>query len=148
MTVTVATSVTWAIAAVSLLKAIDCELEFANQPMDNAGVMKHFQEVAWLFREKGFATAISSFYTDLSGGYSETTMVGGFGSDLWGGFEWGVPPWGGIQRPKPIRCIVTRDQSRGSLLSIRIKVRNAYAQWSLNGVSVQYDFTSERMVRD
>lgn len=75
--------INWTNGPCTILKAIDCELEFTNQPLDNAGLMKHFQEVAWLFRDKNFNNASSSFYTDLSGGYSNTEIRGTFGSDLW-----------------------------------------------------------------
>jgi len=131
----------------TILKAIDCELEFTNQSDDNAGVMKHFQEIAWLFRDKSFNNGTTSFYTDISGGYSETEIAGSFGADLWGGFTWGSVPWGGIQRPSPIRVFIPREKSRGSLLSIKLKIRNAYAKWSLNGCSMQFEYVSERMTR-
>jgi hypothetical protein len=131
----------------TILKAIECELEFSNQPEDNAGVMKHFQEIAWLFRDKSFNNGTTSFYTDISGGYSETEIAGSFGADLWGGFTWGSVPWGGIQRPSPIRVFIPREKSRGSLLSIKLKIRNAYAKWSLNGCSMQFEYVSERMTR-
>lgn len=147
-TLTVDTTVSWANSSASILKAIDCQIEFSNQPLENAGMMKQFQETALLFREKGFATGSLSYYTDLSGGYEETTINGLFGSNLWGGFPWGTLPWGGIQRPSPIRVIVPRDKSRGSLLSIKLTIKNAYALWSLNGISIQYDFVSERMTRE
>ena len=131
----------------TILKAIECELEFTNQPEDNAGVMKHFQEIAWLFRDKSFNNGTTSFYTDISGGYSDTEIAGSFGADLWGGFTWGSVPWGGIQRPSPIRVFIPREKSRGSLLSIKLKIRNAYAKWSLNGCSMQFEYVSERMTR-
>jgi hypothetical protein len=147
-TVTTDTSVSFSIATASILKAIDCEIEFTNASMENPGVMKRFNEVAWLFREKSFSQATAAYYTDLSGGYENTTLEGSFGADLWGAFTWGSVPWGGIQRPKPIRCFVPREKSRGSLLSVKLNVKNAYAKWSLNGVSIQYDYVSERMTRE
>lgn len=147
-TLTVSDTVSWTVAAASILKAIPCEVEFTNLTSDNAGTSKHYQEIAWLFREKSFDTATTSFYTDLSGGYSDTTINGTFGSDAWGGFAWGSIPWGGILRPKPIRVFVPREKSRGSLLSVRLKVQNAYAKWSLNGMSVQFEFVSEKMTRE
>lgn len=145
--VTVASDPGLSVAACSILKAIECEIEFTNEDMDNPGVMKHFQEVAWLFREKLFKNGLSSFYTDLSGGYENTTINGVYGGDQWGNFTWGNVPWGGILRPSPIRVFVPREKSRGSLLSIRLKITNAYAKWSLNGVSIQWDYVSERMTR-
>lgn len=147
-TLTMTSTIAWSVAAASILKAIPCELEFINMAADNAGSSKHFQEIAWLFREKSFSTALTSFYTDLSGGYSDTTMTGTYGTNVWGSFTWGLIPWGGISRPKPIRVFVAREKSRGSLLSVRLKVNNAYSRWSLNGLSLQFDFVSERMTRE
>jgi hypothetical protein len=146
--VTVHTTIAWSVAAVTLIKAIDCELEFTNISSDNPGTMKHYQEVAFLFRDRNFNTATSSFFTDLSGGYEALMIEGSFGSGTWGAFPWGSAPWGGIQRPKPTRVFVPREKSRGSLISVKLNVRNAYAQWSLNGISLQFAFVSERMVRE
>lgn len=147
-TCTVHVEITWDIASCTILKAIDCELEFTNITGDNPGLMKHYQELAWLFRERNFHEAITSFYTDLSGGYQDTLVSGSFGSGVWGGFAWGLSPWGGLQRPKPTRVFVPREKSRGSLLSVRLKVKNAYAQWSVNGASLQFEMISERMDRE
>lgn len=147
-TVTVTNTKTWTIGAVSIIKAIDCQLEFTNITNDNPGVMKLYQEIAWLFREKGFSTATTSFYTDLSGGYEGTTIYGDYGSGSWGGFPWGTIPWGGLLRPKPIRVFVMREKSRGSLLSVRLQVKNAFSAWAINGLSVQFDYVSERMTRE
>jgi hypothetical protein len=147
-TLTVHTEIDWDIAACSIIKGIECEIEFTNLTNDNAGVMKHFQEMAWLFRERSFNSATVSFYTDLSAGYEDLTINGSFGSGSWGAFPWGMVPWGGVQRPKPTRLHIPREKSRGSLLSIKFKCRNAFAQWSINGFSLQFEFVSERMVRD
>jgi len=146
-TLTMSSSITWDITTCTVLKAIDCELEFTNLTNDNAGIMKHFQEIAWLFRDKTFNNGLTSFYTDISGGYESTTINGDYGSNLWGGFPWGSIPWGGIIRPKPIRVFVIREKSRGSLLSVKLSIKNAYAKWSLNGMSVQFEFVSERSER-
>lgn len=147
-TVTVSNLKTWTVGAVTIIKAIDCELEFTNITNDNPGVMKIYQEVAWLFREKNFATGTTSFYTDLSGGYDDTTITGDYGTGSWGGFPWGTIPWGGVLRPKPIRVFVMREKSRGSLLSVRLKIKNAFAAWAMNGLSVQFEYVSERMTRE
>lgn len=144
-TVTVNDTRTWAVASVTVLKVINCELEYTAQHFKNPGVMKHFQECALLFRESSFLTGSLSFFTDLSGGYVGTTINGSFGSNLWGLFAWGSGAWGGVSRPKPIRVFVVREKSRGSLLSVKLGISNAYAKWSLNGCSLQYEWVSERV---
>jgi hypothetical protein len=143
-TVTVSDVRTWPAGAITVYKGIVSEIEYTAQHCDNPSVMKHWQEVAMLFRETNFISGIISFYTDLSSGYSNTSFAGNFGSGAWGLFSWGTIPWGGIQRPKPIRVFVTREKSRGSILSVKITIINSYSKWSLNGISIQYDWVSER----
>lgn len=146
-TVTVNDLKTWAVASVTIYKSIPVVIEYAVQDFKNPGVMKHFQECQILFRNAQFLTGNISFYTDLSGGYSSTVFEGSYGSDLWGLFVWGTGTWGGLARPKPIRAFVPREKSRGTLLSTRLTIDNAYSKWSLNGVSLYYDWVSERTSR-
>lgn len=138
---------TWPEGPVIVYKVIDCELEYTAQHFKNPGVMKHFQEVALLFRESNFINGTISFFTDLSGGYSNTIFTGNFGGDFWGLFKWGSIPWGGASRPKPIRSFIPREKSRGSIISVKMKIANAYSKWSLNGISIQFDWVSERTSR-
>lgn len=144
-TITLNDSKTWAAGSVQVFKAIDCQLEFINQSCDNPGIDKHFQEVAFLFREQQFNLATVSFYTDLSGGYESNEILGNYGGGTWGSFAWGEIPWGGIQRPKPIRIFVPMEKSRGTLLSIKFSHMVGFGRWSLNGYSLHYDFISERL---
>lgn len=145
--VTVNDTKTWSAGSITVLKSINCEIEYTAQHFNNPGVMKHFQEAAILFRESNFVSGLLSFFTDISGGYSGTTISGNFGSDLWGLFVWGAGAWGGVSRPKPIRVFVIREKSRGSVLSVKLKISNGYAKWSLNGLSLQYEWVSERVSR-
>lgn len=135
----------WTIGSVTALKSIFCQIEWVNQTGGNPGVEKLFQEVAILFRENQFTTATVGFFTDLLGGYLNSTIFGSYGGNLWGGFSWGSVPWGGLIRPKPIRVFVPRDKSRGSLLSIRFTHQVGYGKFSLNGFTLQYEVVSERM---
>jgi hypothetical protein len=146
-TVIVNDDIAWTIGAITVLQHIECELEYVAQHMKNPGVMKHFQEVAMLYRDTNFVEGTISFYTDLSGGYSNTAFAGAFGGQGWGSFGWGVPAWGALQRPKPIRSFVPREKSRGTLLSCKIRMAEAYSKWSINGLSLQFDFVSERTTR-
>lgn len=146
-TVVVEGTKTWPVGSITVYKGIQCVLEYAAQPDKNPGVEKHFQEVAVLFRKNNFITGTLSFYTDMSGGYSNTTIYGSFGTGSWGLFRWAIISWGGIIRPKPVRVFVTREKSRGTLLSIKITIANAYSEWSINGVSQLYEFISERTSR-
>lgn len=146
-TVTVNDIRTWTPGSITVNKVITCVIEYTSQHFNNPGVMKHFQEVALLFRETNFIDGVISFFTDLSGGYENTTFYGNYGGALWGLFLWGSIPWGGAIRPKPIRVFVPREKSRGSLLSPKMTIANGYAKWALNGLSIQYEWVSERTSR-
>lgn len=146
-TVIVNNEKTWPVGAITVLKVITCEVEYAVQHGDNPAVMKHFQEADLLMRDKSFLTGTLSFYTDISGGYSNTTINGTFGSELWGLFGWGSGPWGGVTRPKPIKVYIPREKSRGTLISVKFKVANAYSKWAMNGINIHFDWVSERTSR-
>lgn len=133
--------------SIKVYKAINTQVEWVNQSCGNPGVDKHFQELSLLFREQNFNRATVSFYTDISGGYSNSTILGNYGGGLWGSAPWGALPWGGIIRPKPIRVFVPREKSRGSIISIRFSHRVGFGSFSINGTSLQYEFVSERMNR-
>lgn len=147
-TIEVNDSKTWALSSVTVYKGIDCEVEWVNQTGDNPGIEKHFQELQLLFREQQFNYADVGFYTDVSGGYEEVQITGSYGGGLWGLFNWGEIPWGGLQRPKPIRMFIPREKSRGTLMSIKFGCRVAYSKWSLNGFTIFYDYVSERNNQD
>lgn len=138
---------TWTPGSITVNKVIESVIEFTAEDGKNPGVMKHFQEASLFFRESNFVSGDLSFFTDLSGGYSNTVIRGSFGSDFWGLFNWGEIPWGGASRPKPIRCFVTREKSRGSIISVKLTIANAYSKWSLNGIKIDYEWVSERTTR-
>lgn len=144
--VTVNDTNTWS-GAITIFKAIQCRIEWSNQTCGNPGIDKHFQELALLFRVQNFNLASVSFYTDISGGYSNSTITGNYGGNLWGAGAWGALPWSGIIRPRPVRVFINREKSRGTLLSIRFNHRVGFGAFSLNGYSLQYAFVSERMNR-
>ena len=147
LTITVNDTKVWPVAPITVYKNIKCEVEYIAQHFDNPAVMKHFQEVELLFRTTDFLNGTVSFFTDLSGGYTPTTFFGSYGGSAWGLFAWGSTFWGGAQRPKPIRIFVSREKSRGSVLSVKVTMANAYSKWALNGISVGYEWVSERTTR-
>jgi hypothetical protein len=137
----------WTVGAVKVNKAITCTIEWANQTFGNPGVDKLFQETTVLFKSQSFISSQIGFYTDMSGGYAYSTLMGSFGYGAWGLSPWGSDLWGGISRPKPLRVFVPREKSRGSLLSIRFVNRQAYSSFALQGASFQFEFVSERLNR-
>ncbi len=143
--VVVDSSQTWTIATITILSGIDCYIEWAPQFCDNSGLEKAFESVITMFKQASFSTATMDFYTDLNGGWQQITITSTGASSEWGLFAWGEVPWGGLARPRPVRVSVPRNKSRGQLLGIRFSCRSAYAMFSIEGLSLQFDSVSERL---
>lgn len=143
-TVTVADTYSWATAAVTIYKAIDCQLEWAPTYCDNGGIEKKFNEIQLMFKRNQFRDATADFYTDVNGGFESIEVDGQYGGGLWGLFAWGEIPWGGDFKASPVRVSIPRSRSRGQLLAVRFSCRMAYSQIVLEGYSLQFDFVSAR----
>lgn len=146
-TVTVYDEKVWTVGDVIINKAIDCKVEWVNQHCGNPGVDKMFQEVAFMFKKQSFVKSLVGFYTDMSGGYQYTNLTGMYGTGVWGASPWGTDLWGGVTRPKPLRVLIPREKSRGTLLVMRYENRFAYSEFIIQGLSLQFDFTTDRLNR-
>lgn len=136
--VTVADNISgWSVAAASVLKAYESLAEWAPVTAGNPGVMKQWPEVAFLFRSARFNTAYAGFATDASGSFEEVAMSGNR-VGLWGLFPWGEAAWGAMPSSIPIRVECPLDKQRGSLIRVRFRIRQGYAFWKLNGISIPY----------
>ena len=133
-------------SSVTIYEAIDSLIEWVPQTGGNPGITKHYRELSFMFRVLFNGQCKIGFYSDASGGV-EDVMLDGTSSALWGLFQWGNAAWGGIQRPKPIRTLVPLEKSRCSQLSIRFSHSQAYSSYRLDGVSVLFDRTSERITK-
>jgi len=145
-TVTLHNIKTWSVGAVTIYRGINCQIEFAARHCQNPGVEKHFKETSLLFLKKSFITASVDFYTDNSGGYSLVSIDGNYSSGQWGSGGYGLEAWGGTARASTARVTIPRDKMRGTLLAIRFNQRVGYGEFQLEGLSLQYDFVSERVV--
>lgn len=145
-TVTVYDSRVWALSTVTVYKAINCIVEWVPQSSGNPGLLKHYREASLLFKNNYFPSATIGFYSDLSQSLEETSIEGTYGG-LWGLFAWGNASWGGVQRQKVIRTYVPLEKSRCSQLSIRFTHKVGYSMFRLDGVSLQLNAVSERMIR-
>jgi hypothetical protein len=143
-TVVVNDSLTWAVAAVTVLKGIDCNIEWSPQYCDNSGIQKAFAELIIMFKNERFKGATMDFYTDLNSGFETVAINGDYSGGDWGLFLWGSVPWGGVSKNKLLRCSVPRNKSRGQYLGVRFSCRMAYSQFSVEGLSLTFDYVSER----
>lgn len=145
-TVTVFTETPFTAGAASLYKAYEAIVEWAPQTGGNPGMLKHFQECSLLFKNNYFPKGKIGFYSELSGSLEETEITGTYGG-LWGLFAWGGTSWGGVQRPRAMRTLVPREKAWCDLLSVRFAHRMGFSQFQLQGVSIPFEFISERLTK-
>lgn len=144
-TVTVKDTLTsWTLGNIAILKGIESIVEYTPQTAKNPGALKQFRETALLFQVPFFNSLELSFNTDLSANEESLTLTGQYGA-LWGLFPWGSVPWGGISKPLSIRTYVPQQKQRCSLLNVKMRHKEAYAFYRLNGISYIHNGLSERV---
>lgn len=127
----------WTAASATVYKAYECELEYSAVTAGNPGSAKQWPEVAFLFRAARFVSATAGFATDASGSFEDVTILGSR-VGLWGLFPWGESQWGSSSTSIPIRTYIPLEKQRGSLLRVRLKIRQGYSAWKLNGFSLPF----------
>ena len=136
--ITINDEITFTVGASTVLKAINCDIEYIPQTIGTPGLNKQFSEIEVLFKQKYFYTGQFGFSTDVSPN-REYVDVNGIASEvLWGLFEWGSSPWGGYLYPSSIRTYVPSEKQRGGWLKIRIKINSGYNQVAINGYRLRY----------
>ena len=140
-TLTVVNSHTWSVAAASVLKGINVDVEWAPVYGETPGTLKQFSDFAMFFRRVNFNTALIGFATDISPAF-ESVEISGSSSGGWGLFGWGGLPWGGISVPRPIRTLVPLEKGRGTWLRVGFTHRQGYGDFMLLGFSLPYEDTN------
>lgn len=135
----------WTAAAATVLKSYTSTLEYAPVTGGNPGTLKQWPEIALLFRAARFNTATISFATDISGSFEDVTLTGNR-TGLWGLFPWGQSPWGSIGTSVPLRVYTPLEKQYGSLLRVKFTIRQGYAAWQLNGVSIPFRETASQVI--
>lgn len=144
-TLTLTGTLSWDLnASHSILKAIKCVIEWLPQSGKNPGMLKKFSEAVLLLKQNNFTTASIGFYSDISGSYEDITFPGV--PDLgWGLFSWGNALWGSVARTSPIRTYIPSEKQRCDLLSVRLKVSDAWARFQVQGISLVVKGISSRV---
>lgn len=146
-TVTLANSLTsWSAGAASILKAIDCLIEWLPNVAGNPGYLRQWSEAVMIFKQNIFNDANFGFYSEISSSIDYVPITG-VSTGGWGQFPWGQQPWGGIVRSKPFRTYVPREKQRCDLLSMQFQVRNVWAQFQVEGISCIMQTIGPRMTR-
>ena len=123
---------------------IDNYIQWSPIDAENAGILKQFSEISLFFRNAAFSEIDATFSTNVSLS-GQTVMIANLSSTGWGVQGWGQFAWGG--RPggqSVLRTYVPREKQRASWLLLSLRTKQAFAGFSLQGVSLVYNQMSSR----
>lgn len=127
-------------------KAIKVKIEWVPQHAGDPALLKQFNEAQLMFNTFSVRSAIIGFKSDVQDNVEEITLEGpGLGG--WGLFQWGEALWGGGDLKRGYRTYVPVGKQRSRLLFCRYRHINAYEQFQLAGLSVNYRPISVRVNR-
>ena len=128
---------TWAIASVSILKAINCVITFKQVFGDNPAFQRQFPEGIALFKETRFNNATLGFSTDFSQSLEQVSLLGTLLTG-WGLFGWGSGGWGGFEAPRGIRFLIPAEKQLGSYMIPTLTIKQAWSSWKFMGMAVSW----------
>lgn len=144
-TVTVEDVITgWTAGACSILRGIDCLMEWLPNTAGNPGYLRHWSEVALMLKQNLFNNADLNFYSEIDISI-DSVPIAGNPSIGWGQSGWGKAAWGGVVKSKPFRTLVPREKQRCDLLSIQFECRNSWGQFQIEGLSSIFMTIGSRM---
>lgn len=107
-------------------------------------MVKRFSEKTFFFDDANFRSILSRVETNFSRGFRNTTLEA-VSLGIWGGFSWGLQPWGGVPGgQQAIRTYFPRETARASWCCIRLELEEAFTGFTLEGVSVIFSMNSPR----
>lgn len=137
---------TWTISGlpVRCYKPITTIVKWAPQYAANPTMVKHFSDLLMQFRDATFNSIDLTFNSDLSG-YDETITMYPSVSGSWGYFPWGYPAWGGKDTfLQTMRTFIPINKSRARWINFEITHEQAYSNFAVAGVSMNYRDISVR----
>ena len=143
-TITVEDVLVWAAGAAIGYEPITKDVSWLPNSSDNPGILKHFSECTVIFSDASFNKVDIGFQTNLSDDFEFVTVSELIGLG-WGLFEWGNRPWGAPGgRPEPVRTYVPLEKQRCSWLNFRVRNNEVFSNFSLAGISAQFNRMSSR----
>lgn len=134
-TITINTDPGLTLAACTILKAIDAEIQWAPIVTGNAGVQKQFYSAKLIFKQQFNGDGNFTFESGFSA-TKDSVMIEGGDAGQWGLFNWGESPWGGDFTRKENRQWVPRSKQRASLIMVGFEHAWGYSPWELVGVTL------------
>lgn len=120
------------------------KIQWSPIDVENPGILKQFSEITLFFRNAAFREISAGFATNASTGTQIVPIINqGVGG--WGTFPWGEQPWGGlVGGQNALRTYVPRDKQRASWMTLYLQTNEAFAGFSLQGVSIMFNPMTSR----
>lgn len=133
----------WSAGDASIFEKIPAKIQWVLNAAGNPGILKHFQEATFFFKDAPFSTVKAGFQTDLED--SENSIDLESSGQGWGQFPWGLRPWGiPGGRALNIRTLIPLECQRASWINVSVENQEAFSNFSLAGVSIQFEPMSSR----
>lgn len=142
---------TWTTGVTNLIhyKALDVKVEWNSEFAGNPAGFKHFYEMSLLQKSSFLITSTFYFRNDINSAESFITIPSPTYSGNWGDFTWGEETWGGDPTSNtPVRLGVPRTHARCSQLRVRWEHKVAYSWFQVQGISLVFNPTSTRIMRN
>ncbi len=126
-------------AAATVYTPILNKVQWAPIDVENPAMLKQFSEVTFMFKNAAFQEIIAGFGSNISSGIFEVPCLNNTGNAQWGGFEWGLQPWGGVfGGANVLRTYVPQEKQMANWLTISLETNEAFTGFALQGLSLNY----------
>lgn len=134
--VAVSPALNFLVGPITVFKAIDCELVYQPQTMQDALGWKHLTNFTMMFENKAFTEAVVSFSSDLLPEFIEVPFNGD-GNGIFGHtVNFGSGFFGGGSHGAPFRTYFPRQVMRCRYLNIKFNHMVAREQWAIFGITI------------
>ena len=135
----------WATGAAVAFTPISCVLQTIQIDGDNAGTLKQFPEVSFIFSDANFTNMYAYFSSDQAPGQS-AQILSPQSQGSWGLFAWGGASWGGSASAVQarIRTLVPQQQQRANWIIIKLSLAQCFSSFGYSGLSLSMNEGSTR----
>jgi hypothetical protein len=134
-TITLNLALDWVVGAMTIFAAIESQIIYAPQTMQDPLGIKHLREATVMFENKAFTKAVLSFSTDLLPSYISVPFNGD-GNGIFGFSKFGGGFFGGGSNAAPFRTYVPRNCQRCRFIQLKFNHRIARENYSIFGMTL------------
>jgi hypothetical protein len=127
--------VAWSAGAAQYEPAIECTIQWKPAAAGDPTEAKQYAEGQIIFRQATFTECTLSFLTDIDPSFESVTITG-VNPGLFGLFQWGKAPWGGVSRSKTLRFLIPANKQYCGSITVKFVIRTGLSSWLLEGISL------------